>query len=110
MVLILLCRFMSEKDKNRLYITLQYRSGKPRFHWALLLAPKSESTDVQIKDSHLFHVTNSIQPGIKFGANGKPEWRYEDEPVNSMARSKLIGRVLVAKLPTNESLSAERPN
>jgi hypothetical protein len=109
-VLTLLPSRMLEKDKNRLYITLQHRLGKPGFHWALLLAPKAESIDMQVKDSHMFHVTNAFVPfngDLGPHYEDKPEWRYEDKPVNSMRSGDLIARVLVAKLPTNESLRAQ---
>jgi len=95
---------MSPKNKNRLYITLQHRAEQPGFHWALVLAPKSESSDSNIKDSHIFHATNTIQPGVPIGPNGKPGWRYEDKKVNPLRSGNLVARILVAKLPTTKLL------
>jgi Family of unknown function (DUF6914) len=85
-------------------MTLQHRMEKPGFHWALLLAPKHQSVDVNNKDSHVFHVTNTVQLGINLGSNGKPEWRYEDKPANSMRSRALVARLLIAKLPASTTM------
>jgi Family of unknown function (DUF6914) len=92
---------MPEKNKNCMYITLQHRMGKPGYHWAILLAPKHQSTDFDIKDSHLFHVTNTYLPEFGLGQSGIPDWRYEHKPANSMRSRALVARLLIAKLPAS---------
>ncbi|KAF8523625.1 hypothetical protein JB92DRAFT_1546138 [Gautieria morchelliformis] len=91
---------MVEKNKHRLYITLQHRGDRPGYHWALLLAPtiKNESSDTEVRDCHLFHATNSITPDHpqKPGGNAAA-WRFEDKPVNSRRSRNLIVRIIVAK-------------
>jgi hypothetical protein len=93
---------MHKKNKNRLYITLQYRQG-PGFHWALMLTPKSENPG---RDSRLFHAINTIQPGHPVGPSGKPDWRYETRHVNSLRSHSQIARILVAKLLPSTPLDA----
>lgn len=96
-----------EKNKNRLFITLQYRLGRPGFHWGILLAPKSESGNPDEKGSHLFHVINSLSPGVATMPGQKPSWRYESKPANVLKSSTITGRVLVAKLSGSESVEAQ---
>jgi len=89
---------MPEENKHCLYITLQYRLDAPGFHWAIVLAPKSENLDSTVKDSQLFHVINTLQLGSPVGPGSKPDWRYETKLVNAMRSRNLIARILVAKL------------
>ncbi|KAF8523629.1 hypothetical protein JB92DRAFT_3109903 [Gautieria morchelliformis] len=90
---------MVEKNKHRLYITLQHRGGRPGYHWALLLAPtlKNETSDIREDDCHLFHATNSITPDHPPRLGGNAAWRFEDKPVNSLLRGDMVGRIIVAK-------------
>ncbi|KIL66754.1 hypothetical protein M378DRAFT_23126 [Amanita muscaria Koide BX008] len=94
-------------DKNRLFITLQYRLERPGFHWGILLAPKSESGNREEKDSHLFHAINSFSPGVAITPGQKPGWRYESKPANVLKSRTITGRVLVAKLSGSESVEAQ---
>jgi len=91
---------MVEKNKHCLYITLQHRGELPGYHWALLLAPtlKTESADIGVRDSHLFHATNAVNPDHpqKPGST-VAAWRYEDKPANSLRSGNMIARILVAK-------------
>jgi hypothetical protein len=96
-----------EKNKNRLFITLQYRLERPGFHWGLLLSPKSESEDREVRDSHLFHVINTFSPGVTVGSKQKPGWRYEEKPVNVLRSHTLTARVLIAKLTGTESVKVQ---
>ncbi|KIL66751.1 hypothetical protein M378DRAFT_23125 [Amanita muscaria Koide BX008] len=96
-----------EKNKNRLFITLQHRFDRPGFHWAILLAPKSESGNPDEKGSHLFHAINSFSPGVAVTAGQKPGWRYESKPANVLKSHTITARVLVAKLPGSESVEAQ---
>ncbi|PFH49869.1 hypothetical protein AMATHDRAFT_48349 [Amanita thiersii Skay4041] len=98
----------NEKDKNRLFITLQLQPGKRGFHWGILLAPKRESTKSGVQDCHFFHVRYCLSSdfGVKKDNNG--EWRYEHYPVNvTRLGEPIVMRVLVAKLPASESLAAQ---
>ena len=96
-----------EKNKNRLFITLQHRLERPGFHWALLLTPKSESADRDDRDSHLFHATNGISPGMRIAPGGKPGWRYESKPANVLKSRTITARILVAKLSGSESVETQ---
>ncbi|KIL66753.1 hypothetical protein M378DRAFT_347865, partial [Amanita muscaria Koide BX008] len=96
-----------EKNKNRLFITLQYRLGRPGFHWGILLAPKSESGNPDEKGSHLFHVINSFSPGVATMPEQKPGWRYESKRANVLKSHTITARVLVAKLSGSESVEAQ---
>ncbi|KAK2461059.1 hypothetical protein APHAL10511_006906 [Amanita phalloides] len=96
-----------DKNKNRLFITLQYRLERPDFHWGLLLSPKSESDDRNDKDSHLFHVTNSLSLGVQIMPGQKPGWRYEEKPANVLRSRTITARVLVAKLSGTESVEMQ---
>ncbi|CAA7267228.1 unnamed protein product [Cyclocybe aegerita] len=92
---------MQGRNKTRLYITLQHRGGKPGFHWALLLAPKTESANISTTDGYRFHALNTAQEGAIIGANGQYEWRFEHQAFNSLSTGNLIGRILVAKLSSS---------
>jgi hypothetical protein len=95
---------MPEKQKHVLYITLQHRAEQPGFHWAILLARalKLESSDINLRESYLFHVTNTTGPEHPATrAGGLTDWRYETKAVNSLRSGNMIGRVLVAKLPSS---------
>lgn len=95
---------MSEANKSRLFITLQHRGGRPGFHWALILAPKSEAKmqDRESTPCHRFHITNSAQKDAKLLDNGKFAWRFEHEPFNCLVPGNVIARILVAKLSSSE--------
>ncbi|KDQ20170.1 hypothetical protein BOTBODRAFT_27577 [Botryobasidium botryosum FD-172 SS1] len=95
---------MLRKNQDRLYITLQHRMARPGFHWALMLSPKSESSDTTVEDSHIFHVLNTIQAGVPVGPSGHPDWRFEDKPTNSLSSGRLVARILVAKMPSSVPL------
>ncbi|KAJ3507054.1 hypothetical protein NLJ89_g6519 [Agrocybe chaxingu] len=92
---------MQERKKTRLYITLQHRGDKPGFHWALLLAPKSESANINTTHEYRFHALNTAQEGAVIGANGQYEWRFEHQAFNCLSTGNLIGRILVAKLSSS---------
>ncbi|KAM6494487.1 hypothetical protein JOM56_010848 [Amanita muscaria] len=96
-----------DKNKNRLFITLQHRNEKPGFHWAILLAPKYESGNQNEKDSYLFHAINNISPGVTYKSGQKPPWRYENKTANVLNSRTITGRVLVAKLSGSESVKAQ---
>jgi hypothetical protein len=38
------------------------------------------------------------------GSTGLAEWRYETKPVNSLRSGIMVGRVLVAKLPSSRPI------
>ena len=96
-----------ERNKNRLFITFQYRLEKPGFHWGLLLSPKSESDDREDRDSHLFHVINTFSPGVPVASKQNPGWRYEEKPVNVLRSHTMTARVLIAKLTGTESVEVQ---
>lgn len=83
---------MTPSNKRRLYVTFQHRSGLPGFHWAIMIAPKVESSDANERDNYLFHATNAIAPGLPSG------WRFEHKPDNSMRSGTRNERAMVAKL------------
>ncbi|TFK54765.1 hypothetical protein OE88DRAFT_1674000 [Heliocybe sulcata] len=96
---------LADRGKHRLYIVLQYRgAGPPGYHIALLLAPKNETAGPDTREAHRFHVTNSFSPGAVIGSDGKPLWRYEHEPVNTIRVENIVARVLIAKLPSSTTL------
>jgi hypothetical protein len=98
--------FVPGKNKRRLYIILQHRMELPGFHWAIMLAPKNDSIDMQTKDCHVFHVTNTFQPGTS-DHDGPPDWRYEEKPDHSMRSGTLVARILVAKLPADTPVETQ---
>jgi len=75
------------KNKNRIYVTLQYIRGSPDLHWAIVLAPKHESQDPTKEDSRIFHISQSRG------------WRYEYEcqAFNTARSGNFLARVIVAK-------------
>lgn len=87
-----------DKNKNRLFITLQYRRDAPGFHWTLLLAPKVESQDSEDKDSHFFPALNNFTPGMQLADGERPPWRYDQREGNVMRSPTMTARILVAKL------------
>ncbi|KAF8148199.1 hypothetical protein B0H34DRAFT_266278 [Crassisporium funariophilum] len=89
---------MSDKNKNRLFLTAQHRGSREGYHLAILLAPKEEKVDEL--DSYMFHAVNSaLQPTLQ-QMSGIPPWRFEVKKVNSKHSRSLFAKVLVAKLPT----------
>ncbi|KAF8720595.1 hypothetical protein AX14_010872 [Amanita brunnescens Koide BX004] len=86
-----------DQNKNRLFITLQYRSDGG-FHWTLLLAPKVESEEKEDRDSHFFHAVNNIAGGMQLTPGEKPPWRYDERRGNVMNSPTMTARILVAKL------------
>jgi hypothetical protein len=91
---------MVKKNKHCLYITLQHQGELPGYHWALLLAPtpKTESANIRVRDSHLFHATNSVNPDHpQKPGSAAATWRYEDKPANSLSSGSMVVRILVAK-------------
>ncbi|KAF8629506.1 hypothetical protein AX17_005632 [Amanita inopinata Kibby_2008] len=88
--------------EHRLFITLQHRNERPGFHWSLVLAPKSEGTDPKVKDSHLFHATNSLT--LNATTTGKLQWRYEWRKVSTAKCTNIVARFLVAKLSGSQRL------
>jgi hypothetical protein len=101
---------MPEVNKSRLFVTLQHRGGRPGFHWALVLAPKSEAKteDRQSTPCHRFHVTNSAQKDAKLLDNGKFAWRFEEEPFNCLVPGNVVARILLAKLSSSEKHPTRR--
>jgi hypothetical protein len=87
-----------DKNKDRLFITLQYRPERQGFHWSLLLAPKVESQNLEDRDSHFFHAVNNLTPGMQLADGERPPWRYEQRPGNVMRSPTMTARILVAKL------------
>ena len=97
-------RNSDDKNKNRLFITLQYRPmdrqrpDREAFHWSILLAPKVESQNTEDRDAHVFNAVNSITPGMQLADGEKPPWRYDQRPGNVMKSPTMAARILVAKL------------
>ncbi|KAJ6567993.1 hypothetical protein DFH09DRAFT_983349 [Mycena vulgaris] len=86
-------------NKHRLYISLLYRQNQDNFHWAITLAPKNERTNT--KDSLRYDAANTINAAWN-GIMPVP-WRYRCDPVDPLLDMKLVGRVLIAKLPSKTS-------
>lgn len=78
------------KNKNHLYMALQHRNDHSGFHWGLLIAPKVETRDTTLNDCHLFHVTDSQQPGCIMGPDDKILWRFQDKTVSPLRSGNLI--------------------
>ncbi|KAF2459897.1 hypothetical protein BDY21DRAFT_281204 [Lineolata rhizophorae] len=86
-------------NKKRLYIAL-YPSGgstggEKRYHWALLIGPKSEA--------------GAAVPGVQYHVKNHPlgGWAYEEKRVADVrAGTTLLARVVVAKLADEPRLVA----
>ena len=89
-------------DKYRLFVTLFDRKTTPSsFHFPLLLSPK----DPKNNHSIAFHVTNTIDldNSHQEGSSDRAPWRYHKYTVNPRTSSTLVGKILVAKLPSSET-------
>ncbi|KAJ6534105.1 hypothetical protein B0H19DRAFT_1004462 [Mycena capillaripes] len=90
---------MARGSKHRLYISLLYRQNADNFHWAITLGPKHERRNT--KDSVRYDAANTITAAWN-GIKPVP-WRYRYDPVDPLLDTKLVARVLVAKLPAKTS-------
>lgn len=89
---------MSNKNKHRLYVTLQTRGPNvPGFHCALLLAPKRLDEASGAEGGFLFHAINNIIPENLPKPGERPPWRYETKAVKPDGSKTLSARILVAK-------------
>ncbi len=88
-------------DKYRLFVTLFDRKTTPSsFHFSLLLSPK----DTRNNHSIAFHVTNTMNLDNRTQeSSGKVPWRYRKYTVEPHTSSSLVGKILVAKLPSSET-------
>ena len=88
-------------DKYRLFVTLFDRRTTPSsFHFSLLLSPK----DSENSQSIAFHVTNAFDSDHRPQEGGvRSLWRYDKYTVNPHMSSTLVGKILVAKLPSSET-------
>ncbi|KAI9452331.1 hypothetical protein HD554DRAFT_2179963 [Boletus coccyginus] len=89
-------------NKDRLYIGLYARGGAPKmpggedkYHWALLTGPKVDNENVL---GMRYHAREDI-------FDGTPEWRFEGVQARVIGSSRLLVRVVIAKVQDKEKLS-----
>ncbi|KAL8923767.1 MAG: hypothetical protein Q9208_004415 [Pyrenodesmia sp. 3 TL-2023] len=88
-------------DKDRLYIALYARGGSAnrqpgsdeRYHWALLVGPKS---DEEAARGTRYHAKNPL--------DGK--WTYEERDIFTARSIMLLVRIVVGKVTSNDRLQA----
>ncbi|KAK5707470.1 hypothetical protein LTR97_000004 [Elasticomyces elasticus] len=88
--------------KDRLYIGLHARSGKPKmptledtYHWSLIIGPKKETaSSMGIR----FHAMNTIQP------DGTVAWQFEEKKISLQPTDMLLARVCIGKVADNQRL------
>lgn len=111
---------MFNKDKDRLYLTLNHRFDQPGqlfffrfhcqliatlkwikgFHWSFLFAPKdaAKGTDGETSgnDGYRWHATNEE------ANKGAGEWRFATNRVNQYKSISLCGRIILLKVNSSK--------
>ncbi|ORY68352.1 uncharacterized protein BCR38DRAFT_481834 [Pseudomassariella vexata] len=86
-------------DKARLYVALYARGGKSvmpggedKYHWALLVGPKSENDGSGGKRYHAKEKMVSVQGEVQ------SQWAYEEREISMAATSMILVRVVIGKI------------
>ncbi|KAH8723970.1 hypothetical protein GQ44DRAFT_655675, partial [Phaeosphaeriaceae sp. PMI808] len=89
-------------DKDRLYVALYARGGKPKmstledtYHWALIIGPKNESIEGR---GWRFHVKEGLKPDGTLG------WLFEEKEIPLVATQMLLVRICVAKIEKDDRI------
>ncbi|KAF4987522.1 hypothetical protein FDECE_15397 [Fusarium decemcellulare] len=90
-------------DKDRLYVALYARGGsatmpggEDRYHWALLVGPKTEDQDSR---GMRFHAKEGL---ALVNGQGQSVWSFEEREIGMAPTAMILVRVMVAKIKNRD--------